>query len=190
MIAAAVAAIAAQLNQSLRRTFQVPEDLVVVSNLNEPDGAVVSQVPNKLVVFLVNIEKDSMPGHGSVAAHGTGRLGLTNAPVHLNLLLMFAATFSGANYAEALKFVSHTIAFFQSRPVFDPQNTPELDARIGKLVLDIENLSISDLSNLWGILGGSYMPSVLYRMRLLAIDAGQLTGQAPMVSRPQPKVSP
>jgi hypothetical protein len=73
--------------------------------------------------------------------------------------------------------------------VFDHQNTPELDSRIDKLMLDIENLGISDLSNLWGILGGKYMPSVLYRMRMVAIDSGQLSGQAPYVSQPQAGVS-
>jgi hypothetical protein len=190
MIAAAVSGIATQLNQSLRRTFKVGEDLVVVSNLTEPDGNLVAQVPNKLALFLVNIEKDTLPYRPSSLSHaGLGRAGLSQAPVHLNLMLMFAATFSGSNYPEALKFISHTIGFFQSRPVFDPQNTPELDPRIDKLMLDIENLSISDLSNLWGVLGGKYMPSVLYRMRMIAIDSGQLSGQAPYVAQPQAGVS-
>lgn len=190
MIATAIAGIAGQLNQSLRRTFRVGEDLVVVSNLSEHDGNLVAQVSNKLVLFLVNIEKDALPYQPSALSHaGFGRAGLNQAPVHLNLMLMFAATFSGANYPEALKFVSHTIGFFQSRPVFDAQNTPELDPRISKLVLDIENLGIADLSNLWGILGGKYMPSVLYRMRMIAIDSGQLSGQAPYVSQPQAGVA-
>jgi uncharacterized protein DUF4255 len=190
MIAAAVTGIALQLNQSLRRTFKIAEDLVVVSNLTEPDGNMVSQVSNKLALFLVNIEKDGMPYRASQAtAGGFGRGGISHAPVHLNLLLLFAATFSGTNYPESLKFISHTIGFFQSRPVFDHQNTPELDSRIDKLMLDIENLSIADLSNLWGILSGKYMPSVMYRVRVVTIDSGQLIGQAPYVVQPQAGVS-
>jgi len=190
MIAAAISGIASQLNQSLRRTFKVGEDLVVVSNLTEPDGNLVSQVSNKLALFLVNIEKDTLPYRPSALAHAhIGRAGLSQAPVHLNLMLMFAATFSGTNYPEALKFISHTIGFFQSRPVFDHQNTPELDPRIDKLMLDIETLSVSDLSNLWSILSGKYMPSVLYRMRMVTIDSGQLSGQAPYVAQPQAGVS-
>jgi hypothetical protein len=190
MIAAAVTGIASQLNQSLRRTFKVAEDLVVVSNLTEPDGNMVSQVSNKLALFLVNIEKDGMPYRASPPAGvGIGRAGISHAPVHLNLLVLFAATFSGTNYGESLKFISHTIGFFQSRPVFDHQNTPELDSRIDKLVLDIENLSIADLSNLWGILSGKYMPSVMYRVRVVTIDSGQLVGQVPYVAQPQAGVS-
>jgi len=190
VIAAAVSGIASQLNQSLRRTFKVGEDLVVVSNLTETDGNLVSPVLNKLALFLVNIEKDTLPYRPSALSHaGLGRAGVSQAPAHLNLMVMFAATFSGTNYPEALKFISHTIGFFQSRPVFDHQNTPELDPRIDKLMLEIENLGMSDLSNLWGILSGKYMPSVLYRMRMVAIDSGQLSGQAPYVSQPQAGVS-
>src|SRR5262245_23743384 len=99
MIAAAVTGIASQLNQSLRRTFKIAEDLVVVSNLTEPDGNMVSQVSNKLALFLVNIEKDGMPYRASQGtASAYGRIALGNAPVHLNLLVLFAATFSGTNY--------------------------------------------------------------------------------------------
>jgi hypothetical protein len=186
MIAAAINSIGSQLNQFLRRSFGVAEDLVVVSNLTEADGSLVPQVSNKLVLFLVNIEKDSLPGQSQTyGGTGAARMSISPPPVHLNLLLMFAATFSGANYPEALKFISQTIGFFQSRPVIDHQNTPDLDPRIDKLMLDIENLNTAELSNLWGILRGTYMPSILYRMRMVTIDSGQWTTQVPAVLRPQ-----
>jgi hypothetical protein len=106
-------------------------------------------------------------------------------PVHLNLLVMFAANFGGSNYPEALKFLSSTVSFFQSRPLFNHQNAPDLDRRIDKLTLEIENLSLSDLSNLWGILSGKYMPSVLYRMRLVSIDASQINALLPRIAQPE-----
>jgi len=185
MIDAAIVQIASQLNQALRRSFQVAEDLVVVSSLYEQDGGAAANVANKLAVFLVNIERDSMPCSAPRSGLGGGRFAQSPAPVCLNLMLMFAANFSGSNYPEALKFISSTIAFFQSRPLFDHQNTPELDPRIDKLALDIENLGIGDLSNLWGMLSGKYLPSVLYRVRLITIDAGQLNAQLPLVRQPQ-----
>ncbi len=183
MIAAALSQVAGQLNQALKRQFLVAEDLVVVCNLHEQDGTVATQVANKLAVFLVNVERESVPagpGGGNLAQRFTQK----SAPVHLNLMVMFAANFSGNNYPEALKFLSSTVAFFQGRPLFNHQNTPELDRRIDKLTLEIENLSISDLSNLWGVLSGKYLPSVLYRMRMVSIDANQLTAQVPRVAQP------
>jgi hypothetical protein len=184
MIDTALAQVAGQLNQALKRQFMVAEDLVVLSNLHEQDGTVATPVASKLAVFLVNVEQESVPG-GAAGGPGLGRIAVKAAPVHLNLLVMFAANFSGSNYPEALKFLSSTVAFFQGRPVFNHQNTPDLDARIDKLTLEIENLSLSDLSNLWGVLSGKYLPSVLYRMRMLSIDAGQLSVLQPRVAQPE-----
>jgi len=53
--------IASELNQHIRRTYSLSEDMVVVSNLLEQDGSVSVHVNNKLVIFLVNIEKDTVP---------------------------------------------------------------------------------------------------------------------------------
>jgi len=61
--------------------------------------------------------------------------------------------------------------------MMNPQNTPELDPRIERLMLDIANLGIAELSNLWGVLSGKYVPSVLYRVRMVAVDLAQISGQ-------------
>jgi hypothetical protein len=185
MIAAAITQIAKELNQWLRRGLETSEDLVVVSNLVGVDGTVVPQATDRLVVFLVNVERD--PALARAPARqvvGLGRIGTGLPPVHLNLLVMFAANFSGSNYPEALKLISNTVAFFQSRPVFDHHNTPGLDRDIDRLVLELEDLNTTDLTNLWGMLTGHYLPSVLYRVRLLQIDSAHLADQLPPVLRP------
>ena len=187
MIDAAIVQVAQQLNQALKRQFLVGEDLVVTSNLHEQDGTVATAAVNKVAVFLVNIERESVPG-GDGSSRGMQRSPLKANAVHLNLLVMFAANFGGGNYPEALKLLASIVTFFQGRPLFNHQNSPELDSRIDKLTLEIENLSISDLSNLWGILSGKYLPSVLYRMRMLTLDASQLTAQLPRVVQPDLRV--
>jgi len=185
MIDAAIGQIASQLNQALKRAYPGGEDLVVLSNLCEQDGNVAKNVDNKLVVFLVNIEREAVPCQ-STRSGGTGsRFAFGNEPVHLNLMVMFAANFSSGNYPDALKLIASTVSFFQGRSVFDHQNTPELDTRIAKLALEIENLSLPDLSNLWGVLSGKYLPSVLYRLRMVSIDADQVSSLAPRVARPE-----
>jgi hypothetical protein len=187
MIDTAIAQVAGQLNQALKRQFSVGEDLVAVCNLSEQDGTVATQAVNKVAAFLVNIERESVAGSGGGGGGGSSvlRLSAQAQPVHLNLLVMFAANFGGSNYPEALKFLSSTVSFFQSRPVFNHQNAPDLDSRIDKLTLEIENLSLSDLSNLWGILSGKYVPSVLYRMRLVSIDASQINALLPRIAQPE-----
>ena len=191
MIDSAIALITNQLNQYLRRSFDLNEDIVAVSNILEQDGTVPPHVDNKLVVFLVNIERDEFslrrPPNGS--AVGANRSVVSYAPVYLNFYLMFAGSFGGTNYMESLKFISNTISFYQRRPVFDHENAPDLDTRIEKLVMDIQNLTITDLGNLWGILGGKYLPSVLYKVRMVAFDSGDVMTQVPTITDTQQLVT-
>lgn len=189
MIQAAINHLATQLNAYLKRTNNLTEDIVVVSSLVESDGNVAANTNNKLVLLLTNIEKDSVPQANATRATGfDGRALVGSRSLYLNLYVMLAANFSGSNYPEALKFISKAIAFFQMQPVFDKQSTPDLDSRIDKLVLDIENLNIQDLSNLWGLLGGKYLPSVYYRVRMVTINPDNVIAQLPYATRPQSDV--
>ena len=77
---------------------------------------------------------------------------------------------------------------FQRNPVFDHQNTPDLDRRIYQLALDIENLNAKDLSSLWSILSGKYLPSILYKVRMLSFAADDIKAQIPVSKAPQPSV--
>ena len=53
-----------------------------------------------------------------------------------------------------------------------------MDRSIEQLSLEIENLDTDAAAQLWGILGGRYLPSVQYRMRTVTIDAGALSHEA------------
>ncbi|MBP1202721.1 hypothetical protein JOD97_000735 [Duganella sp. 1411] len=188
MISAAINHIALHLNQYLRQAHQLGDDIVVVSNLLSQDGALARDTANKVIVCLVNIEKDTLPQQAPPAASGNGRVGVYGRPLFLNLEIVVAANFGDKNYSEALAFISSAIGFFHHTPVFDHQLTPDLDDRIEKLLLDMENLTHHELSNLWTMLSGRYLPSVLYKMRMISYGDGALIGQAPVVSRPHTSV--
>ena len=82
--------------------------------------------------------------------------------------MLFSANLS--LYAESLKRISLVIQFFQYRNVFDGSNSPTLDTRIEKLIADMNTIGFEQLNNLWSVLGGKYMPSVLYKIRLVTIE--------------------
>ncbi|HEY9103050.1 DUF4255 domain-containing protein [Chitinimonas sp.] len=189
MIDAAIGLLASQLNQHLRRCFVLTEDIVAVSNLQEPDGTPVHLASNKLVLFLNGLERETA-AHRGQGGGSLSRLGslVGSEPVFVNLLLMVAANFSGNSYPEALKFLSSAIAFFQSKSVFDHQNTPELDGRLERLLLNIENLSSSEMHSLWTIHGGRYMPSVLYRVRMVSLDGDGVLRREPYIQATDEKV--
>jgi len=189
MIDAAINHIASNVNQQLMRSFGLNEDVVVVSNILEQDGTVATHVNNKIVLSLVNIEKENAAlAQQRAGGSSAPRSIVSNPPIHFNLYLMFASYFSGSNYQEGLKFISQTIAYIQGQSVFDQQNSPGLDRNINKLVMDIHNLDITDLSNLWGVLSGKYLPSVLYKVRMVTVDANAVRRQATAVSKPDARI--
>lgn len=187
MIDAALKHVRDQLNQFLKRSFGLNEDVVVLSNILDQDGSLAASVNDKLVVFLVNIERDRTPANGSGGGFSAARAVTGAVPIHLNIYTMISGNFR--DYVESLKFLSNTVSFFQRYPVLDGHNTPDLDRRIDKLVMEIENLSIHDLSTLWGVLSGRYLPSVFYKIRMVTFDSDTVLSQVSRVGSTEPSVS-
>lgn len=191
MIDHAVNLVARRLNQHLVSRYTktddkiTPEDIVLVSGLVDEDGKQPEKSLNRLLIFVTNIAQDSMR-RGFVqksAANADGQV-VQPEPVHLNITLMLASSFYGGKYLHGLQVLSHAIEYFQSRPVFDARNEPDLDPSLQQLSLEISNLETDNLSHLWGTMGGSYLPSILYLMRTVTIDADAVTRKDPVVDEP------
>ena len=178
MIDRAVSLVAQRLNAHLRARFGIADDLVVVSSLVDAEGKAPAGVRNRLVVLVTGITHDTMSRgvQGRFPALA-GRVAVNPVPVHLNVHLMLASSFDPENYLESLKILSHAVQYFQVHPVLDHLSAPEMDRSVQQLTFEIENLDTDATSQLWGILGGRYMPSVLYRMRTVTIDASALTAE-------------
>ncbi|PSL45369.1 uncharacterized protein DUF4255 [Chitinophaga niastensis] len=168
MIYEALSCITEEINNSLKRKLQINEDKVILCGLVNQDGSSAIQGENKVIITLINVEKEAA-GMGA-AKNNAGVFTATAAPVSINLYVLCAAYFSGNNYAEALRFLSFTIAFFQSKSIFSVQNTPSLDPGINKLAFEMESPGPDRLNSMWTTLGAKYMPSVLYKVRMLTFD--------------------
>jgi hypothetical protein len=184
----AVSHIANYLNQYLKRQFNMEEDIVVISSLVDADGSIPTNIHNKIVIFIVNFEKDySFNGNAKIKLDQQGQ-GLISSPLHINFNIVVSANFSGVNYSEALKLLSAASHYFQSHPLFDHQNTPDLDKKIQKLILEFENLSLHDLSNLWGVIGGKYLPSIVYKLRTVILSSDNVIGRVDIADKPTTNV--
>lgn len=130
-----------------------------------------------IVLSLVNVEEDRISRDPrNYQRTGTDLL-LKNPPVHLNLTLLFTAIRRGdAPYDNALINLQSVIQFFQHQYVFDQANSPGLDPGIEKLVLEMMTLNMEQLNHLWSIMGGRYLPSVVYKMRMVTIDSVSARG--------------
>jgi hypothetical protein len=100
---------------------------------------------------------------------------VANPEIKLNLYILAAAN-PGANnisYDAALKRLSAVITYFQGTSFFDKTDYPDLDP-IEYLIVELYSLSFEQQNQLWASLGGKYMPSVVYKVRLVVIDKGFL----------------
>jgi hypothetical protein len=170
-----------ELNSFLGTVFPASEPHAVLSGLALPDGSVPPGIENKVVVSMVNLERDTT-AHSSSPQTRTepGQSMRVNPPLNLNVYLLLSASFAGG-YAESLRFLSSSLGFLQSKPVFTPQNSAAFPRGLERLTLEMVNLNIQDLQNLWACAGAKYLPSALYKARMLTIQDAWVTERVPVI---------
>ena len=174
--------ICGELNAFLRNAFQITEDKAIVSNLINHDGSVPLALSDKLVITLVNIEQEtSIANQGFTKITGSSYI-IRNQPLNLNLYVLFSGYFN--NYNESLKFISACIAFFQRNYVFLRTNFPAMSEDTDKLVFDMIKTDYQSINYLWGSLGAKYVPSMIYKMRMLTVDENNIRQEGGLISKP------
>jgi hypothetical protein len=178
MIYEALSCLVDEMNEHFRIRLKVNEQKVVLSSIMNQDGTIAIQGENKIVVTLINLEKET--------AKGMVQKSLTagsNTSLNLNMYVLFSAYFSAGNYHEALRFLSFVIGYFVNKPVFNHSNTADLDNNIDKLSFEIVDMNPDAISNLWSSLGSKYMPSAVYKVRMLTFDESFVREFRPQVSK-------
>ena len=178
-----------ELNRFFRVKFQLNENIVELSELTQPDGTPVVGQGNRVVITLLNIEEERVRSSMQNYASGSGNSSLVFPPVYLNLYLIICAYCPGKNYAESLKFIAGVLAFFQANPVMHRTEFPDMPADSEKVIFEMLKLNYQDMSYIWGMLGAKHLPSVGYKMRMLAVDEKQIREQRPDVSGVAPDLS-
>ncbi|MDR3705687.1 MAG: DUF4255 domain-containing protein [Paludibacteraceae bacterium] len=185
MIYSALNIIVSKINDYLKLRFSSNSNYLELCNLLDQDGSLAIVDSNKIIATLINIERETAFGiNHQILPNNNGKHALTNPPVYINLYILFTSVYTGKNYSEGLKFISSIIEYLQANLVFDHANTPQLGPKIEKLTFEIVNLDIQNLSQLWGAIGGKYMPSILYKIRMLSFDQGQIKSELYSVSQP------
>ena len=154
-------------------------NVVDLKSIIAPNGNVNLDNNKHITIMLVGIEEERREGKRPylVPANDNKFLRL-NPPVELDLFILFVA--HSSDYETALRDLSDVIAFFQANAVFDEQKYPALNAPVSqpdvkpwqlieRLSFRLNNLSFEQQNNLWGMLGGKYIPSALYKMNMLTV---------------------
>lgn len=173
--------IASELNDYLKSRFNAVEDKVILSNIVDQDGGVAVEGNNKIVITLINIaEETTLKANSNQQLMGSSYVDFAPS-ISVNLTLMVSAYFSPKNYVESLRFISGVIYFFQSKPLFTSQNTPGLSQNIEKLHFDMLSLSPQELMNLFSMMGAKYIPSVVYKMKMLTFNQDNIVDEIPAI---------
>jgi hypothetical protein len=169
------------LNQALKLTFDVKETLVIINNVIQSDGTVPAINKNKIVLSLINIEKETAkPFYNRNQQLSNGNYADVNPSERFNLDLLITSNFE--DYAETLKYLTAVIAFFQSHVSITANSNSNIPLGISKLEFDIEKISFFQMHQLWSAMGAKYRPSVIYKMRLITIEGDYLKGISKFVS--------
>lgn len=174
MLDAAITFLADELNSYLRKrgALAQAEDIALPSALVNDKGEWVLP-EQKIGLTLTNIEEESVlrePLPERVYLDGSHVV--RQPALRLNLTVLFAAHFAAntEGYKRALNFLSHVLTFFQAHPSFSHDNYPGLNPRIEKLNIELLSCSSEQLNQTWAYLGGKYLPSAIYRVRMVTLQ--------------------
>jgi Pvc16 N-terminal domain len=173
------------------------DTIVVIENIAQYDSGNAANLDDKIVLTLVNVEEEStLKNAPHVKKDGSSAARYENPPVYLNLYLLVSScnkASDNANYQEALRKLSHVIRFFQgknsfshaSASTFDPLRFGNDDLVKLSLKAELYTLTFEQINHLWGTLGGKQMPSVMYKLRLVAITGRKQVREVPLIEEIQ-----
>jgi hypothetical protein len=135
---------------------------------------------DKIIASVVNIEQEeslrNLPFRRTVhTPGGIPQVQERQPEIYLNIYVLFGANKN--NYGTALNRISQVIGFFQRKFVFTATDIPVLATfNLDRIIFDLYSTSFEELNQLWSVMGGKYIPSVVYKMRLAVIQNAEPQG--------------
>lgn len=167
MIDTALGLIRDKLDAYVRSKLGLTAEVVELTRLTNAEGRVALD-DLRIGMSLVNIEEERVLRDQQPEIRREGaELSYSNPEVRVNLYVLFASNHQ--IYSEGLLHLAAVMSFFQSQSVFDLENSPELDPSIRRMAVDLYSLPFEQMNYLWGTLATGYLPSVLYRVRVISI---------------------
>ncbi len=161
--------------------------IVIVDNIAmaEQLGGSNSQLNGHVVMSLVNLQEETTLKNSPYHRVENGRTVYQNPPVYLNLFVLFSVVHN--QYETALRLLARVVECFQAQTdiSFATTPTPGNISHEVTIVPDLYSLTFEQLNQLWGSLGGKQVPFVLYRARLVAIEAQKRQAEGAVITEAQ-----
>jgi hypothetical protein len=163
---------------------------VVIDNIGLLETSKGDTLTNNIIITLVNIEEESTLKNNPTLKRPVLSSGVyQNAPIFLNLYILFTCNYSGDDYRLALKRLSYIIQFLQSKNSFSTSSSvtggnidlSEPDIVDLKFTMELYTLTFEQINHLWGSLGGRQVPFAMYKLRLVAITDHSVLREVPLI---------
>lgn len=168
-----------QLNQYLgigRDPNELQEDLVVFLDTENHDT--INFKKEAISLVLINIEEETTfrSANQYVRTTANGIQQNIQPDIKLNLYILFVPLFT--DYQTSLKYLSKIIRYFQKFRLIDHQNSPLLHEDIQKLIIELVTLNFAEQNEIWNALRTPYLPSVLYKVKMVVFEDDESTEAA------------
>lgn len=157
--------ISIELNDYLRLKGSASLYKSIVGDISTHDkpseGGNESDISNSIVISLISIEEESVMKNNFPIRQEANTFVKEKSILYINVYIIFSANYS--SYDQGLKLISQVISFFQAKKKL----SFVVDEELLEAVLNLHNIGFENLNNLWTVLGGRYLPSVIYKARIL-----------------------
>ncbi len=169
-----------------------PPGSVDLKSIVLPNGTIDITDTSHVTVMLVGLDEERREGkRPQYVPTDDKQLVKLNPPVEIDLCVLFVA--SNKDYPTALRDLSDVIAYFQANPVFDATKYPSLNASVDlpekkpwqlitRLSFTLQSLTFEQQNNLWAMLGSKYIPSVVYRVKMLTVFETRAQEKVPAIA--------
>ena len=171
MISQFIAFLKNDLNSFITNKKGVNENFVLFANLNNinenPQGA-----DNKIIISIVNIEEEKLLKSPDNYTKTATEINYKKPAVWLNFICLFTYyTKSNENY-DGIDLLANVVQYFQSRPRID-KTTAVVPKHFQLCMKDFRaefvSLNYEQTNYLWGLFGGKYHPSVIYKFKTIQL---------------------
>lgn len=161
------------LKDYLNQEITSPANAVVLGNITKSDDV----TDGKIHLSLIQVEEEKVlkeVNHQRRMKPGDTFYTTVNPEIRVNLYVLVTYQYTGKNYEEALKQLSNVATILQGKYVFSkPDFMKPAYEPLEHIVIDLYTQTIDQNSNMWQALGEKLSPSLMYKMRVVAIQANR-----------------
>ncbi len=188
MIMDALVLIKSELNDYIKRRLNLSDDQVFLSSIVDGNGSSAS-ADDVVTMTLAHIEEECVnkAQQFNQVRHDT-KYTYSQPEILLNLFIIVSVrpnqtNESSASYKYALARLSMAAHFFQSRRYFDRRDiqSPDISDALRRVIVELHSSGFEQQSYIWGIHGGHYLPSLMYKVSVIHILEGATTREVPAV---------